>query len=309
MKLNTLKKAFICLILVALCGTLAAQATLTKYDDLMFWRLDGTDDNGNPSTVYVLGTIHIADGRLYPLPDAVSDAADEADRFCSEVSTEGWAAINDILQQEINDSLADGRNILEDLTQDELDVIRSFTGDDIFGYLPYFEPWVSSLYIGTDISGLGLDAQYGYDVFFTNQLNAQGVHIDGLEEVQVQYKVFRVDGWDAQIDRLRYAIRITEENSIDPIAAINMLYNAYLSGDEDFFDVVSKASEAVEIRKCPSYKGFYDYLFGTRNPVWADEINDYIKMGGTTFIYAGAGHFTGNGSVFSIMKDRGYIAE
>ncbi len=251
MKNSNVKKAVFVLMMAALCCALSAQAALTKYDDMMFWRLDGTDYTGKPSKVYVLGTIHIADERLYPIPEPVAKALAQSDRYCSEVSTEGWMTMQNVLQ----------------------------------------------------------DASMGYDVFLTNQFMSSGIEIEGLEDVAVQYEIFRIGGWDAQLARLKDAINLYLEKDLDPAASFQMLYNAYLSGNENFFATVSKAVQDVEIRKCSALENEYDYMFGTRNPVWADEINDYLTKGGTTFIYAGAGHFTGKDSVFDVMKERGYIAE
>ncbi|MBQ2479917.1 MAG: TraB/GumN family protein [Treponema sp.] len=47
----------------------------------MFWKISGTDKNGNPSVVYIQGTIHVGSKELYPLDKEVLDAFNNADRI------------------------------------------------------------------------------------------------------------------------------------------------------------------------------------------------------------------------------------
>jgi uncharacterized protein YbaP (TraB family) len=46
----------------------------------MFWRITGTDAAGKQATVYIQGTIHLGDDRLYPLSGSVLNAWNSADR-------------------------------------------------------------------------------------------------------------------------------------------------------------------------------------------------------------------------------------
>ena len=52
----------------------APKATLTRTDSRLFWRIDGTDASGNPSTVYIQGTFHLGDERIFPLSEEVINA-------------------------------------------------------------------------------------------------------------------------------------------------------------------------------------------------------------------------------------------
>ena len=59
----------------------------------MYWSICGTDSKGNPSTVHILGTIHVGDERLYPLPSQVMDDFENADRLVAEISSEDMDAL------------------------------------------------------------------------------------------------------------------------------------------------------------------------------------------------------------------------
>ncbi|MCR4939303.1 MAG: TraB/GumN family protein [Treponemataceae bacterium] len=62
------KKIFaIASLIIALATSLFAQAKLSRYDKLPFRQIDGVDSAGNPSRVYILGTIHLADDSICPV--------------------------------------------------------------------------------------------------------------------------------------------------------------------------------------------------------------------------------------------------
>ena len=56
------------------------RAVLIKRPERMFWEIKKGD-----ASVFVLGTIHVADNRFFPLDDAILAAFDSADVLVSEV--------------------------------------------------------------------------------------------------------------------------------------------------------------------------------------------------------------------------------
>ena len=88
---KTILGVFILALVLTSCASTSASkkapATLTKTDSRAFWRIDGTDKNGNPSTVYIQGTFHLGDERIFPLSEEVQQAFVNADRHAGELST------------------------------------------------------------------------------------------------------------------------------------------------------------------------------------------------------------------------------
>ena len=96
LNLKAILGAFILALVLTSCASTPsaskkALATLTKTDSRAFWRIDGTDKNGNPSTVYIQGTFHLGDERIFPLSEEVQQAFVNADRHAGEISTQGYA--------------------------------------------------------------------------------------------------------------------------------------------------------------------------------------------------------------------------
>ena len=104
------------------------KTTLTKYPDVMLWRLDGYSSEGEPSTVYMLGTYHAGDERISVFPEAVQNAIDNSDRFCCELSKSDWEQLpqmmNDLTMQSFLTDLS--HTFIDDLTQDEIILISTF---------------------------------------------------------------------------------------------------------------------------------------------------------------------------------------
>ncbi|MBR0475981.1 MAG: hypothetical protein IJJ66_04105, partial [Treponema sp.] len=56
----------------------AKKASLSKEKPRFFWKISGVDKNGNPSFVYIQGTIHLGSEKLFPLDKEVLDAFNSA---------------------------------------------------------------------------------------------------------------------------------------------------------------------------------------------------------------------------------------
>ena len=58
------------------CATTSSgkKAVLTEGPERMFWRISASGPDGTPAAVYIQGTIHVGDDRLYPPADSVMTA-------------------------------------------------------------------------------------------------------------------------------------------------------------------------------------------------------------------------------------------
>ena len=293
-----------------------AAATLTKTDSRMLWRIDGTDKNGNPSVVYVLGTFHFATDDIYPLSDEILDAWNSADRLVAEISSEDQIRFtNEILPAMLVESqqLAIGRNVIDELSpENRLFFYNSFTPEqrDLFNS---FEPWYLGLSCSSGlVMAMGMDPSSGIDNVLTTMAEVGGRPVEGLDPIDVQVNILRFGDWDEQL--------VIAEQSVGELVNIEktylyllLLYQAYVDDDPDAMTALLieqdeeesqdlNNAEAAEVIERYSYA-----VYTERNSSWADKIHDYLLEGGTTFIYAGSAHFCGVNSVFDIMRERNYI--
>lgn len=308
------KKLFaITIFIIVLCSSLFAQAKLSRYDKLPFWQIDGTDSDGNPSRLYILGTIHLADDNIYPIPDLILDAWDNSDAYFYEVSVEDVSKVAEISQKMVlaSASLDRERSVLDELTEEEKEKIQerldASTGVSLDNFA-YFEPWVLSASLPVDLTNTSISAEKSYDVYFLNLAIEQDIEIRGLETAVDQLKINSYGDWDQQIQLLKDKINTPNFDKLQ-MNLVKAMYAAYFFGDPEVLEYVMNASFIIDINRCPAYEGYYDFVFRDRNEKWAPRINKILNKGGTSFLFAGIGHFITEDSVFEFMRKAGTLSE
>ena len=285
------------------------QNQLTKYPDAMLWKIDGTASDGTPSKVYLLGTYHAGDDRVLTFPECVSNALEESDRFCCELSSTVWGNLQNMMNDlTIQSFLTDlSHTLIDDLTPQEIQLVNTFVDSQTFAQLVCFEPWVLNNYLQPIVMlAADLDTQKAYDVLIMDyiQKNKNNQGFDGLDEAQTQLDLIAYGDWDTQMTMLRDTL----EDLKDLQAAadeMSELYEVYLSGDEQKFEALYFKDFEKEIKKSPVYEKYFSLLLEQRNKAWAVKIADYLDQPGVTFIFAGCAHFVGPDSVFDFMRANG----
>ena len=316
---KSIKNIFFALCLICVlfsCATTKGPEVpvLTKYDDMMFWKIEGSDLKGRLSTIYVLGTIHIGDDRLYPIPQEIANAYGAADKVYGEISTEDWKTLIPKTQRRMSEGALEIAEIQEErgyvwydnLKPEYREFLEKKLQNQVLEAGKANMPWVmSSLLSDLSLAGTGLTSNYAYDTHFITVSNQFGIPMYGLDAMDVQLDVMTYGDFDFQLELLTSTIEemINDENAVYQ-ETIDM-YEAYLTGDASILEDVLLGQLEAELEAQPEYQGYYDALFLNRNLNWAETFSQLLYEGGTTFVFAGSGHFIGKDSVFAIMKDKG----
>ena len=278
--------------------------TLKKYPGTMLWEIDGFDKEGQPSTVYLLGTYHAGDDRIYPFPECVQTAIDNADRFVCELSKKDW---ND-MPQLMNDLTMKGfltdlsHTFIDDLSQDEIMLISAFIDQQTLAQLVCFEPWVLNNYLQQVlILASGLDTSKAYDVMIMSDIEKKHMDFEGLDAAQTQLDLIAYGDWNTQLIMLRDTLKDLENLNASAKDMLD-LYEVFLAGDEQAFEEAYYKDLDEELKLYPVYDSYIKALLNDRNEAWAEKIKDYLAQGGTTFVFAGCAHFTGPNSVFTYLN-------
>ena len=285
------------------------QNQLTKYPDAMLWQIDGTAKDGTPSRVYLLGTYHAGDDRVLTFPECVSNALEESDRFCCELSSKVWNQLqkmmSDLTYQSFLSDLS--HTLIDDLTPQEIQLVNTFVDSQTFAQLVCFEPWVLNNYLQPIVMlAADLDTSKAYDVLVMDyiQKNKNNQGFDGLDEAQTQLDLISYGDWDTQMTMLRDTLEDLQNLQAAADEMTN-LYEVFLSGDEQEFENLYFKDFEEEIKKHPVYEEYFSLLLEQRNKAWAVKIADYLDQPGVTFVFAGCAHFVGPDSVFSFMRANG----
>lgn len=285
--------------------TAKQKATLEKTSERMLWKISGTDKNGIPSAIYVQGTIHVGDERLV-VSDNVKKLFLSADRRIGEISSADYPKI----EAETTEMMIEGakavaletKDFRNDLSKESNAALLSLIPEENVAQFAMFEPWVTNLLLSSSVLVTsGLDPNKALDSYFVNYAASNGLSTQGLDELQTQLDIIKFGSWDEQIVLLSETIKSlsTEDELEKAKKEVSDLYEAYINDD------VAKIAELTDSSKDEESevaKRYSKMLWHDRNAAWAELFEEYLKEGGTTFIFAGSGHFVGKDSVFMEMK-------
>ncbi|MBR6295140.1 MAG: TraB/GumN family protein [Treponema sp.] len=309
MKKMNLKRILGIVFAVALLSSCASTskstaAKLTKTGSRAFWKIEGTDKNGNPSTVYIQGTFHLGDEQILPLADEVQNAFVNADRLVGEISTQGYAELAS-RSAELNAPNKDGKKITDSLTDTEKAFLIQVFGENLPLVDP-LDPWqVTTALTASLYASSGLSAEYGLDNSFIASAAQLGRTWEGLDEVQTQIDVITYGDYDFQIKTLKEMIRtiLDPKDGAELLSLTTGLYKAYVKDDMKEMEKLFNKSNENDVEDDPRNKEMLDLVYKNRNKDWAKDITNYLNEGGTTFIFAGTAHWLGDVSVFKFLRD------
>ncbi|MBO7637489.1 MAG: TraB/GumN family protein [Treponema sp.] len=279
-----------------------------------YWTISGTDKRGNPSYVHILGTIHMADDRLYPLPDVIMDDLNNSKRIAAEIGSDDMQELQGRMYGLLMESVvrAKGRDISKELTKEELEYVEETIGPQAFAMYRMMEPWMLTETLAMQQwMDSGLSHEKGLDTVLMDMLTSKGLKWEGLDSLDTQLDILTFGTYDQQLfmlkDLLSDLIDSTETNEY-----INRMYEAYLNGEKGSLTEVVQEEEDAELDELDGEMlkfmlEYNDKIITQRNRAWAEKIKVWLREGGETFIFAGSAHFLGNDSVFVYLKKNGVL--
>ncbi|PZT53627.1 TraB/GumN family protein [Paenibacillus silvae] len=256
--------------------------------------------NGN--TVYLVGSMHVADKSFYPLRPEFEEAFAEADYLGVEVDISKAA---DEEQQKLVLSLGsyqDGTTLKDHIsseTYSKLGDILKKNGLEP-NALDAFKPWVVESTLGSlKTSTAGLEASSGVDLYFIQKAIERKIPVIELESYQSQLGMFDTFSKELQEKTLRSTIDNFEvlDNTVNQMAEMWKTGN-----DEQLLELTNSFSDDEEYNKA---------MLIDRNIGMADKIDGYLKngKGEEYFIVVGAAHYLGDHGIVKLLEDKGYKVE
>ncbi|MGE7824648.1 TraB/GumN family protein [Paenibacillus sp. NPDC093718] len=255
------------------------------------------ESNGN--TVYLVGSMHIADDSFYPLRPEFEEAFAEADYLGVEIDISKAA---DEEQQKLIMDLGmyqDGTTLKDHVSSEtyaKLGEILKQSGMQP-NALDAFKPWVAE----TTISSLksvkaGYDASAGIDLYFIQKAIERKVPILELETYGSQLGMFNSFSKELQEKNLNTAL-----DNFDVLdESVNQMAEMWKTGnDEQLLEFTNSISGDEEYNKA---------MLIDRNIGMADKIDGYLKNGKNEeyFIVVGSAHYLGEHGIVKLLQDKGY---
>lgn len=255
------------------------------------------------STVYLLGSIHVASSGIYPLDSTIEDAFKLADYLVVEVNVkevDEMASTQLLLKY---GTYPEGESLQDDLPEElYVQLEEQFAQWHIdMAALDMFRPWVVYLTLEQlQIQELGYASEYGIDVYFTEKAIEADKDIIELETAE-----FQIELLSSLLDKI--IVMLLEEGITEPVTKddLDMLFEAWENGDAAEVERLVFDSLAEE----PALAPFYYKTFDERNVKMAEKIEEFLADEETYFIVVGAGHLVGENGLLNILDEKGYVTE
>jgi uncharacterized protein YbaP (TraB family) len=254
------------------------------------------------TTVYLLGTIHVGNPSMYPLPPAVESAYARAQVIALEADpgdpTAMLVAMGTVMYQP-PETLE--RNLPPALFQ-ELRAALSPSGLPI-ELAQSMKPYMVSMTLTMmEAARLGFDVSLGVDLHLVNRARRDGKRIVELESMAMQLAMLDGMPKETQVAMLESTIKGMRSGSLK--RDLETMIDAWRTGNAEKMDEAATR----EMKAMPTHvsRELQDSMFDRRNRAMADKIVQMLGGSEVVLVGVGAGHMTGSTGLVALLKARGF---
>ncbi|WP_120078604.1 TraB/GumN family protein [Aurantiacibacter odishensis] len=275
-------------------GTLASPAMADDHAEASgpaLWSLSDED-----TTIYLFGTIHVLPEGETWFDDRVAAAFDASEELVFEIDMDEAASSAQMMASLA--MLPEGQTLRSLMTEEnraEYEAALDGLGVPAAALDPV-EPWAATLNLAMlPLMQAGWQPNSGVEMVLRQR--GEDKQRGALETVEEQIALFDTLPMDAQLELLD----ATVENLDRAVSSLEAMKAEWLEGDADTLgEIMNEEMDDPEL---------YERLLVNRNRNWVDWIETRMDAPGTVFVAVGAGHLAGEGSVQSLLEERGLTVE
>ena len=268
----------------------AAAAHADNQQKSFLWQV-----KSDSTTVYILGSIHVANKNIYPLNDVIETAFATSDKLVVEINE------NKVDPQKMSDIIrSQGMYGGTDSIVSHIDT-KLFTALKAFlksnnipeNDLLQYKPGMLAIKLSTiHALNLGFSPEYGIDKHFINRATNTKPILE-LETLEEQLSLL------INIPHESLMLEFTLTNLSQMHEQFNKLIAAWTLGDINTIETIS-LTEPLE--QYPKLAPIFDKLLFERNAKMAQKIQQYLKTDNIYFVVVGAGHLVGDGVGLAVFQ-------
>ncbi len=296
-KMAVLVTVILCLLLLPLaaCGT---QDTSDTQNKSFIWKI-----SSEVSSIYLLGSIHVASQDIYPLDSAIEDAFVLADNLAVEVDIAHLDGTHMLQLMMDYGTYPQGEGLRDHIPADLYAQLEEQFEQFGFGLATFdsYKPWVIvTMQEELRLEELGYDTEYGIDLYFINQATESGKDIIELETAEFQIELISAFPDELMLLLLEEGVEnpLTEEDATS-------LFKAWEDGDAATMELLLFEALIEE----PALEPYYEKMIDERNLTMAEIIEGFLADDETYFVVVGAGHLVGDNGLINILGEKGYATE
>lgn len=260
-----------------------------KHINTFLWQV-----NSKTSTVYLLGSIHVAKKDFYPLNNRIEQSYKKSDALVVEIDINNMD-INSMMQRVI---LSGRKTLKSQLSKNTYEKLKQlFEKNNIPETIYYkFKPWFAVMMITMmNVKNSGYDQNLGIDKYLLDKAKQDKKQIIELESAKQQFDIFDIDLKDYQDEFVKYTL----EDSDNTIEMIDSLASYWKQGN------IEKMNNLIHqpIANDSSFEIINDVLITKRNKKMAKKVKDFLKTSKTYFVVVGAGHLIGKNGIIDLLSN------
>ncbi|MFD1216329.1 TraB/GumN family protein [Microbulbifer celer] len=283
--------------LLALVLSLVAVQTVsaTEYRGLIY------EAEKDGQTVFLLGSVHLADDSFYPMPKTIEAAYRSSGALVVEADILASAKDPELQQQIMAASTyPPGETLRDHIPEKTFSALESWLQQRQIPIAVFLRmrPAIASITLSmVEMQRIGLNPNLGIDRYFLQQAHSSGKQILQLESVVQQLQM---------LNNLEHPERLLEQ-TLEQLSELEnfvpRMTDAWKSGNaEQLYQLV--ISEGLQ--EHPEFSGLYDKLFFQRNREMAQKILQLSQSHSSLFVVVGAGHLVGTRSIIDLLQKEGF---
>jgi uncharacterized protein YbaP (TraB family) len=283
------------LVVASICAAWQPASAQNAPRQLVFWKAASPT-----TTVYLLGSIHVGDRSMYPLPAAVESAFASSKLLVVEVNPKKVEPAQMLEIVAKYGMLPAGDTLTTHISKEASEALDAFCATNGLprAALERFKPWfVTMTLTARAAQQAGADLGLGIDMHFIDQVK-EPQRIEELETADFQMALLS-SATDAEGAEM-LASSLKQLGTAKEL--LGKLQAAYLSGDVELLARLAKQENDMPDAMA---KKFVD----DRNVTMAERIASYLKGTEACFVVVGALHVIGDKGIVRLLQDRGYKVE
>ncbi len=253
------------------------------------------------ATVYLVGSVHLGDQSMYPLPQEVETAFAAAMVLTVEINVKNVDQSQAVTLVQKYGLYGPDDNLTKHISAETAAALLEFCTKHNLprAGMEQLKPWIVAITLAAaSWQEAGADQSLGVDIHFINE-SKPPQRIDELESVEFQLRLFASATEDEQQALLSSALK-QGDKSKDMVQRIQAAYSA---GDPDALQKIMEEESDM------GSKSLTKKLLDDRNVTMAAKVDEYLKGKDPVFVVVGAAHIVGDKGIAKLLRDKGYKVE
>lgn len=256
------------------------------------------------NTVYLLGSIHLADDSFYPLRETIEQAYRDSDALVVEADVIAMESDSELQSKVMLESLyPPGQQLKDNISPEVYAQLQAWLRKRQIPEANFnrMRPAIAMITLSLiEMQMRGLDPKAGIDRHFLNQAHREEKEILELESVLQQLRMLN------SLKKPELFLQQTLEQVSEMDTFVPRMTKAWKSGDQQaLYQLVIKEG----LDEHPEFAQLYELLFYQRNREMAENIDKLSQRYKTLFVVVGAGHLVGSKSVTELLEKSGFNIE